>query len=182
MFFMRRRAAGFLRGALAGLVALALQAPLAAAHGATATASRDRAATNAGVLGYLAIPDLDRAVRQAEALGQSISPGKTQPGSFKMILGAMLGDPGTHFYCDYDLIGLMRSVAATSDTKALPSLPPSLPSDPMTVAATLSQGSLRFRTRFPLMPFIAMGQAAAAARAHAPAPAPAPKPKPKPKQ
>jgi hypothetical protein len=95
MLLSRRRAAGFLPRALAGLVALALQAPLAAAQGATAPApaSRDRAATNAGVLGYLAIPDLDKAVRHAEALGQSISPGKTPPGSFKMILGAMLGDP-----------------------------------------------------------------------------------------
>jgi hypothetical protein len=74
----------------------------------------------------------------------------------------------------------MRSIAATSDAKTLPSLPPSTPPDPMTVAATLSQGSLKFRTRLPLMPFIAMGQAAAAAKAQASAPAPKPKPKPKP--
>jgi len=72
-------------------------------------------------------------------------------------------------------------MAVTDEAKALemvvergmtlPSLPPSIPPDPMTVAATLSQGSLKLRTRFPLMPFIAMGQAAAAARAQASPPA-----------
>ncbi len=70
---------------LAASVALALLAA-GRAHAASETPAPD------GLLGYLAIPDVDTALTHADALGKLVAP-EAPPGMLRQTLGAGVGDP-----------------------------------------------------------------------------------------
>jgi hypothetical protein len=99
-----------------------------------------------------------------------------QPAAAADLQAAALLGPGAHFYTDYDLVGLMRAGLTAAGGATAFSIPENVASEPMLAAATLSNGSLRFRTQIPLKPFAAIAQAAAGSKKE-PSPRPESPPK-----
>jgi hypothetical protein len=95
------------------------------------------------------------------------------------LLSARAFGEGRHAYVDYDFIGLMKAAsAATPPVKGQPNPFANLPStaaDPMLTAMTFSQGQIRWQSKIPLRPFMAMSEAF---KKSTPSPAPSSSPTP----